>query len=49
MAQTKCDTPPSSLMDSITNPKMTTMKKGVVMHFLVRSTLGLKGHAGASR
>jgi len=36
-------------MDSTANPKMTTMKKEVVMHFLVHSTLGLKRHAGALR
>jgi len=42
------DAPPSSSMDSTTNPKMKTMKgKGIGARSLTRSTLGVEGHARA--
>jgi len=38
------DTPPSSLMDLIANPKVKTTKgKGVEVHSMVCSTLGFRG------
>jgi len=41
------DTPPNSLMDSIVSPKMKTMEgERVGAYSLVRSTLGVEGHAG---
>jgi hypothetical protein len=41
-----CDTPPSSLMDSIVSPKVKTTKgKGVGARSLARSTLGVEGSA----
>jgi hypothetical protein len=44
------DAPASSLMDSITNPKVKTAEgKGVGAHSLARSTLGVEGCAGAPR
>ncbi len=44
------DTPPNSLMDSSTNPKVKTMKgEGVGVCYLARNTSGVKGCAGASR
>ncbi len=44
------DTPPSSLMDSTTSPKMkTTEGKRVGACSLARSTLGVEGRAGAPR
>jgi len=42
------DAHPSSLMDPITSPKVTTMKGETVgAHSLARNTLGVKGHVGA--
>jgi hypothetical protein len=42
------DAPPSSLMDSTTNPKaMTTKAEGVRAHFLARNTLRVEGRVGA--
>jgi hypothetical protein len=44
------DAPPSSLMDSIVNPKVkTSEEEGVGAHSLTRSTSGVEGCAGASR
>jgi hypothetical protein len=44
-----CDTPPSSLMDSIANPKVKTPGgEGVGARSLACNTLGVEGHAGAS-
>ncbi len=41
------DPPPSSLMDSIVNPKVkTTEGEGVGAHSLARSILGVKGRVG---
>ncbi len=43
-----CDTPPSSLMDSTVSPKVkTTKEKGVGVCFMVHSTSGVEGRAGA--
>jgi hypothetical protein len=37
-------TPPNSLMDSITSPKVKTMEgEGVGVHYLARNTLGVEG------
>jgi hypothetical protein len=42
------DTPPSSLTNSTTNPKVTTMEgEGVGARSLAHITLRVKGHAGA--
>jgi hypothetical protein len=42
------DTPPKSLMDSTTNPKVKITKgEGVGARSLARSTLGVEGHARA--
>jgi hypothetical protein len=42
------DAPPSSLMDSITSPKVKTMEgKGVGAHSLACSIPGVEGHAEA--
>jgi hypothetical protein len=42
------DAPPSSLMDSTTNPKMKTMEgEGVRARSLAHNTLGVEGHVGA--
>jgi len=44
----KCDTPPSSLMDSIVSPKVkTTEGKGVGAQSLTCNISGVEGHAGA--
>ncbi len=43
------DAPPSSLMDSIASPKVSTKGKGVGAHSLVRNTSRVEGHAGAPR
>jgi hypothetical protein len=44
------DAPPSSLMDSIVNPKVKTLKEdGIRAHFLARSTSRVEGCARASR
>jgi hypothetical protein len=41
------DAPPSSLMDLTMSPKLKTVEReGVRVHSLVRSTLGVEGHAG---
>jgi len=43
------DAPPSSLMNSIVNPKVKKMKgEGVGAHSLIRSISGVEGRAGAS-
>jgi hypothetical protein len=45
-----CDTPPSSLMDSIANPKVKTTKgEGLGARSLAHSTSGVEGRARASR
>jgi len=42
------DAPPSSLMDSIVNPKVKTIGgKGIGAQSLAYNTLGIKGHVGA--
>jgi len=41
------NTPPSSLMDSIVNPKVKTAKGGVGVRSLARSTSGVEGHVRA--
>jgi hypothetical protein len=42
------DAPPSSLMDTITSPKVkTTEGERIGAHSLARSTSGVKGRAGA--
>jgi hypothetical protein len=41
------DTPPSSLMDSTTSPKVTTTGGGVKAHSLAHRTLEVKGRARA--
>jgi hypothetical protein len=47
---TTSDTPPSSLMDLIASPKVTTTEgKGVGVRTLVHSTLGVEGRVGALR
>ncbi len=45
------DAPPSSLMDSITNPEVKTMEgKGVGAHSLIaHNTSGVEEHVGALR
>jgi len=44
------DAPPSSLMDSITNPKVKTMEREKVwVHSLVRNISEVEGRAGAPR
>jgi hypothetical protein len=41
------DAPPSSLMDLIVSPKLKRVeRKGVRVHSLVRSILGVERHAG---
>jgi hypothetical protein len=45
-----CDTPLNSLMDSITNPKVTTTKgERVGARSLARSISEVEGHVGAPR
>jgi hypothetical protein len=45
-----CDAPPSSSKDLTTTPKVTIVKgERVGAHYLARNTLGVEGHAGASR
>jgi len=41
-------TPPSSLMDSTTNPKVKIVEEGVEACSLIYSTLGVEGRVGAS-
>jgi len=50
MASALYGAPPSSLMDSIANPKVKTMEgEGVGAHFLAHSTLGVEGCVEVSR
>jgi hypothetical protein len=42
------DTPPSSLMDSTVNPKVTMEGEGVGACSLAQNTLGVEGCVGAS-
>jgi len=46
---TLLDAPPSFLMDSTASSKVKIMEEGVEMRYLVRSTLKVEGHVGASR
>jgi len=44
------DAPANSLIDSTTNPKMKIVEgEGIGVRSLVRNTLGVEGHVGASR
>jgi len=45
--ESKCDTPPNSLMDLATSPmKKTSKEKGVGAHSLACSISGVEGHVG---
>jgi len=47
--RTKADAPPSTLMDSITSPKVKTLEvEGVGVRSLAHSTSGVEGCAEAS-
>jgi hypothetical protein len=44
------DVPPNSLIDSTMSPKVKTIEgERVGVHSLAHNTLGVKGHAGASK
>jgi hypothetical protein len=45
---TLLDAPPSFLMDSTASPKVKIMEEGIEVRYLVRNTLRVEGHVGAS-